>query len=206
MNTRMIIPALVAIVTLAFGAQAAQVLNQPGVSGTATVKIDKSEIGWRASKVVGKHNGTVQFRSGNLEFSDGKLIGGRFEVDMRTIQNADIEDAGTRAKLVGHLKSDDFFSSEKFPVAVFTITSVQPRNDDANYTITGNMKIKGISKKVSFPATITVNDGQVQAKATLTLDRTKWDVKYGSGSFFDNLGDNMIHDDFMLDLDINATI
>lgn len=213
MKTRFIISALSAVIITALTAHAIQLNaqpDQPGMSGKATVTIERSTLLWRASKVLGKHHGTVEFRNGILEFQDGKLNGGRFEVAMQTIKNRDLENDKLRAKLEGHLKSDDFFSADKFPTATFTITradyNAKATNGEPNYMITGDMKIKGISNKITFPATIEVEQNIVEARASIVLDRAKWDIRYGSGSFFDNLGDNMIHDEFTLDLDVKATI
>ncbi|MFN3269431.1 MAG: YceI family protein, partial [Candidatus Kapaibacteriota bacterium] len=135
-----------------------------------------------------------------------KITSGEFEVDMTSIRNEDLKDKDLNAKLVGHLKSDDFFSVAKFPTAKFVITHSTPlkasKAGEPNIAITGKMTIKGITQTISFPATIKADGNKITAKATLELDRTKFDVRYGSGSFFDNLGDNVIYDNFTLELNL----
>jgi polyisoprenoid-binding protein YceI len=190
-------------------AEGKQSKTEPQLSGTFSVKIDQSSVEWMARKVVGSsHHGTVNIKSGSLLMKDGKLTGGRFDVDMSSISNKDLTNETLNAKLVGHLKSDDFFSVQKFPVATFTISKAEyistAAGSDPNYTITGDMRIKGITNKMTFPARIDINDGKITAVAKIVVDRSKFDVRYGSGSFFDNLGDNMIDDNFTLNLNMTA--
>lgn len=172
---------------------------------TSTLKVnaEKSELRWFASKVTGKHDGSVKLSSGSLT-SNGKVVtGGQFDIDMTSIVVLDLPaDNEYNGKLVGHLKSEDFFSVEKHNKANFVITKVAPKGKD--FTVTGNLTIKGITNTISFPATITTSPTQVSAKAKMTLDRTKWDIRYGSGKFFPSIGDKMIHDDFVIDINLIA--
>ncbi|GAB3332998.1 YceI family protein [Marivirga atlantica] len=159
-----------------------------------------SRIAWVGEKVTGQHNGTVKIKSGGLEVDGDQITGGSFVIDMTTI---DVEDLSgdMKGKLMGHLRSDDFFSVEKHPTATFTITSVDKSEaTDATHFISGDLTIKGKTNKVTFPATVSMVGGKVNATANFDLDRTKWDIRYGSGSFFDGLGDKMIYDDFKVDL------
>jgi len=173
---------------------------------TYRLKPEQSKIKWIGKKFLGAHWGWVKFRSGSIEFDGSRIISGNFEVDMNTIENEDLKDKSYRDKLVGHLKSDDFFSVDKFPIAKFMITHTTPIKDakpgEPNYAITGKMTIKGITQTISFPATVRVQGNKITAKTKLEIDRTKFDVRYGSGSFFDNLGDNVIYDNFTLELDL----
>lgn len=175
---------------------------------TMPVDTKASKMEWFATKVTGKHNGTVLLRSGSIEATGGRLTGGAFVVDMTSIKNDDLKDADYNAKLVGHLKSDDFFSVEKHPTATFKITSVAPVKDveagKPNYTVNGDLTIKGITNRISFPATVTMSGGQVTALGTITVDRAKFDVKYGSNSFFDNLGDKAISNDILINVSVVA--
>lgn len=159
------------------------------------VDVEKSTVKWNAAKVTGKHHGTVDLKEATLEFDNGTLVGGNFVVDMTSIVNEDLE-GSYKAKLEGHLKSDDFFGVEKYPTASFTITDVE-MTSAGMYKVTGDLTIKGITNPISFDASVKDN----QASATLTVDRSKYNVRYGSNSFFDNLGDKAIYDDF--DLTIN---
>jgi polyisoprenoid-binding protein YceI len=167
-----------------------------------------SKVEWLGEKVTGKHNGTVMLQSGTVEVAGGRLTGGTFVIDMKSIKDLDLEDAGYNAKLVGHLNSDDFFSVEKNPTATFKITSVAPIKGAAagkpNYTVNGDLVIKGITNRISFPATVTIAGGTVTAVGTTKVDRTKYDIKYGSGSFFDNLGDKAISNDMTITFNVVA--
>ena len=126
-----------------------------------------------------------------------KLVGGEFVVDMTSIVVTDLEAGKGKEKLEGHLKSADFFGVESNPTSKLVFTSVKPMNDNS-YTVTGDLTIKGITK----PVTLVVSMFENKASATLKIDRTKYDIKYGSGSFFDNLGDKAIYDDFDLVVDL----
>ncbi|ARS42784.1 lipid-binding protein [Sphingobacteriaceae bacterium GW460-11-11-14-LB5] len=160
---------------------------------TYTVDAAKSTITWIGKKVTGSHNGTIALQSGTLAVNGKNVTGGTFTIDMNSIKDAD-----GSAKLEGHLKADDFFGAAKFPTSTFVITKVA--GSGANLTVTGNLTIKGITKPLSFPATVTVNaDGTVSALAgKITVDRTKYDIRYGSKSFFDSIGDKAIDDNFEL--------
>jgi len=168
------------------------------------VDTDSSKIAWVGKKVTGQHNGTVNIKKGALEMEKGELIGGSFVIDMSSIDVLDLE-GEYKDKLMGHLRSDDFFSVEKHPTAKFVITSINKSEaTDATHFIAGDLTIKGITNKITFPANVTVKDGKANAKASFELDRTKWQVKYGSGSFFDGLGDKMIYDDFELTVNLSS--
>ncbi len=169
------------------------------VKETYTANVSKSEINWRASKVTGKHNGNVVLKNGNLDFSDGVLTGGSFTIDMTTIDVLDLE-GEWKGKLVNHLKSADFFNVENYPTANFKITNVVPKGTPGDFKITGDLTIKGITKSIKFYANVAEMDGAKVSTATIELDRTDFDVRYGSGSFFDGLGDKTIYDDFELDV------
>jgi polyisoprenoid-binding protein YceI len=184
--------------------------NGKGKKAAATLKVDtqQSTLTWNGKKVTGEHTGTVKLSGGSLQVKDGKLVGGEFTADMTTLANTDLTDAGYNAKLVGHLKSDDFFGVEKYPTSTFKITKAEPianaKAGEANYTVTGDMTIKGKTSSVTFPAVVTINGNSATAKATATVDRSKHDVRYGSKSFFDNLGDKVINDEFTLTINIVA--
>ncbi|TCC99529.1 YceI family protein [Pedobacter hiemivivus] len=164
-----------------------------------TVDAAKSTITWLGKKVTGSHNGTITLKSGSLNVNGKNVTGGTFVIDMTSIKDADGSD-----KLEGHLKADDFFGSAKFPTSTFVITKVT--GSGANLTVTGNLTIKGITKPLSFPATVTPNaDGTVSALAgKITVDRTKYDIRYGSKSFFDSIGDKAIDDNFEIGVKLVA--
>lgn len=166
---------------------------------TTTVNVDKeaSQITWKGYKVTGSHEGTINVENGELTFEDGMLTGGSFDIDMQSIAVTDLE-GGMAQKLEGHLKSPDFFGVEKFPTASFNITKVVSRGTTGDYRITGDLKIKETTKTIRFNANVVEQEGLYVANANVTIDRSDYDVRYGSGSFFDNLGDKTIYDEFEL--------
>ncbi len=178
--------------------------EKKGAKKPVAYKVDasKSVVKWHAKKVTGEHFGTVTLASGALNLDGSKISGGTFEIDLTTIKCDDITDAGYNAKLVGHLKSDDFFSVEKNPKAKFVIKKVD--GNGANINVTGDMTIKGITQSITFPATVKADGKGLTANAKITLDRSKWDIRYGSKTFFPNIGDKMINDDFAIDLTLTA--
>jgi polyisoprenoid-binding protein YceI len=172
---------------------------------TYKINTAASSIGWVGKKVTGQHNGTVKVADGSLEVTNGKITGGEFTIDMNSIVCEDLKDASTNAKLIGHLKSDDFFAVAKHPTAIFKIKNAFPgavKNGKQSYKIVGNLTIKGITKHVEFDAQTQTKGNQIMATAAFKIDRSKWDIRYGSGSFFDELGDKMIYDD--IELTVNA--
>ena len=166
-------------------------------SVTLGVDTSASTVTWKGYKVTGSHEGTIDLQRGDLNFSNGVLTGGSFTIDMSTIAATDITGEYAQ-KLEGHLKSPDFFGVEKFPTAKFIITNVASRGTAGEYRVTGDLTIKETSKQVKFNAVVTEEMGKYVATADLKLDRTEFDVRYGSGSFFDNLGDKTIYDEFDL--------
>lgn len=167
------------------------------VSLNIDVDTEASQVSWKGYKVTGSHEGTIAVKSGNLEFTDGEFTGGSFTIDMTTLKATDIS-GGSAAKLEGHLKSGDFFGVEKFPTAFLKITKVVSRGTPGDYRVTGDLTIKETTKTIRFNTTMAEEMGTYTAKADLTIDRTDFDVRYGSGSFIDNLGDKTIYDEFEL--------
>lgn len=164
---------------------------------------ENSKLTWLAKKATGEHNGTVKVSNGSFTVENNALKTGSFDIDTRTITNADLTDESANAKLVGHLKSEDFFSAEKFPKANFMISSAAKTSGN-QYNVKGKLTIKGITNEVSFPATIAVNGKKLTANAKITIDRTKYDIKFRSKNFFENLGDKVIYDDFDIDVALVA--
>lgn len=161
------------------------------------VNVTKSSIKWTGKKVTGQHEGTIALESGILKFDGDKLIGGEFVIDMTTINVTDL-DASGKAKLEGHLKSDDFFGVANHEKATFSITQAN-KIDNKNYEISGSLSIKGISNPVNFTMAVEKNT----ASAKVTVDRTKYGIKYGSASFIDNLKDKAINDNFELNVTLS---
>ena len=163
---------------------------------TKSVNIQESKIEWKGYKVTGSHTGTISIKSGNFDFDEnGILTGGNFIIDMSTIEVTDLKGGGA-AKLKGHLTSADFFGVENHPEATFTITKVISRGTSNQYKIIGDLTIKNITKEIKFNADI----NESTATADIVIDRSDFDIRYGSGSFFDNLGDKTIYDEFDLSI------
>lgn len=164
----------------------------------------KSSVSWLGKKVTGQHEGTIAIKGGSIELDKNTLKGGKIEVDMATIKNTDLKDAEYNKKLTDHLNSDDFFATAKNPVSTLVIKEAKELkgNKDATHEITADLTIKGITKPVTFPASVTIKDGKATAKGKITIDRTQYEIKYGSGKFFQNLGDKMINDTFELSFDV----
>lgn len=174
-----------------------------GDQATYTVDTQASSIAWVGKKVTGQHNGTIAVKEGTLTIVDGKLTGGSFTVDMTSIEDTDLE-GEWKTKLEGHLKSDDFFGVEKFPTSKFVIKKAKELGA-GKYNVTGEITIKGITESIDFPVQLVVAGDKVTGIANIVIDRSKFNVKYGSGSFFDDLGDKTIYDDFELSVTVSAT-
>ncbi|AWG22157.1 lipid-binding protein [Flavobacterium faecale] len=163
-----------------------------------TKKIDtaKSSIAWVGKKVTGQHNGTVNFKDGLIIFKSNKVVGGKFTVDMTSMTATDLS-GEYQEKLNGHLKADDFFGTDKFATATLVFKKIAVKAKDL-YTVTADLVIKGKTSPVTFDLAVKGNS----ATTKFNVDRTKYDIKYGSGSFFSNLGDKAINDEFELAVDL----
>ncbi len=173
------------------------------VPATYTVDTQSSNIVWTGYKVSGKHTGTVKIKNGSLTTDNGMLTGGSFDIDMTSMNCTDLE-GEYAGKLIGHLKSDDFFGVSGYPTAKFVITKAIAQDTKGNYKILGNLTIKSTTKEVKFFANFSEANGMVNAAGKITVDRSEFDVKYGSGSFFDGLGDKTIYDEFDLQVSLVA--
>ena len=160
------------------------------------VNTENSKVVWKGYKVTGSHEGTIAINSGSLIFDGDKLTGGEFEIDMTSINTTDLE-GEYKDQLDGHLKSDDFFGVANHPKANLVFNNVTASGKNS-YNVTGDLTIKGKTEPISFTISIYGN----KATASLKVDRTKYDVRYGSTSFFDNLKDKAIYDEFDLVADL----
>lgn len=164
---------------------------------TYKVNVNESLITWKGYKVTGEHYGDLKIKSGELQFDGDVLTGGQFTMDMTSIAVRDLEGEWA-GKLEGHLKSPDFFGVEAHPTAKFVIKQAVSRGTPGDYKIVGDLTIKGITKEIRFLAHLDDNGSKMSANADVQLDRSEFDIRYGSGSFFDNLGDKTIYDEFDL--------
>jgi polyisoprenoid-binding protein YceI len=193
-------------------AEDAKDVNQDASGLEFTVDTGASIVHWEGAKPTGTHNGTVKIQEGKLIVENGNITGGEFVIDLNTIANHDLDDAEMNQKLVGHLKSEDFFHVEKHPVAVFTITEVKNAPEQregeiaTTHSITGNLKMKEQVKSITFPANVIITENAINAETIqFVINRTNWNVNYGSKSIFDDLKDNFIHDDMGLKIKLVAT-
>ncbi|WP_333820577.1 YceI family protein [Ohtaekwangia sp.] len=174
-----------------------------------TVDLRQSSVRWTGYSEFsfGEHSGTIKLITGDLQFEKEQLTGGHFVLDMNSIQD---EDLVAGHGLENHLKSDDFFSVEKFPTAAFEIRKVipikNPQSNQPNFEVNGILTLKGVSNPLTFPALITTTrEGAIKTHAKFKFDRTQWNVRYNSGKFFSDIGDGAISDAIAIELDILAT-
>ena len=171
----------------------------------ATLTVNKSEstVTWKAKKVTGEHYGKVPLSDANLDYANGRITGGAFEIDMTALTVEDITDANSNKRLTDHLKSDDFFSVANHGKSSFKINEAKTSNGK-DYEIKGDLTIKGITQPVTFPAIVENVGNKVIATAKIIFDRTKYDIKFRSGNYFENLSDKLIYDDVELDVKLVA--
>lgn len=162
------------------------------------IAVAKSTIDWKGRKVTGTHFGTIAIKKGTLTVTDGQLTGGHFIIDTTSIKVLDVTDSALNAQFSAHLASDDFFSSAQYPEAIFEITAAN------SHHIEGNLTIKGITHLVGFDASVYITPDTLTASGMVIVDRTKYDMKFRSGNFFQNLGDTLIYNDFELKVNITA--
>jgi polyisoprenoid-binding protein YceI len=165
----------------------------------------ESKVYWEGSKPGGTHVGTIEVVNGKVITDGNQIVGGTFNLDMATIQNEDIKNDGMRSRLLEHLRSEDFFHVEKYPVSTFEITGVEPSDSGpSTHVITGNLTIRGNTREISFPAEIDMSDRLIHARSgEITLNRTLWGVNYNSKSIFAGLKDSFIDDEMVITLDVH---
>ena len=172
------------------------------------VDVNKSSLEWYAEKLTGKHNGTINVLTGEVKDDHGKLTG-QFEIDMASIENKDMEAGQYKTKLENHLKSADFFDAAKYPKSTFNLSSVTPLKDvkagGPTHNVKGMLTIKDKTNEIAFDAIVTREPTSLTCTGSVIVDRSKFDVQYGSKAFFEDIGDKMIYDNFTLKFTIVAT-
>ncbi|WP_299362594.1 YceI family protein [Winogradskyella sp.] len=166
---------------------------------------EKSTIEWKGFKPTGSHTGTISIGKGIVKVNNGTVESGSFVIDMGTIKVTDIpaEEEGN-AKLTGHLTSADFFDVSTYPHAKFEVTGLE--TVEGKTMLSGNLTMKDATNNISIPVTTSIDgDNMTLTSEAFTIDRSKWNIKYGSKSFFDNLGDKFINDDIELKINLVAT-
>jgi len=177
--------------------------------GTYRIDTEKSTLEWIGRNLNKRHYGRIAIQAGELVIAGGKLATGNIVLDMTTISNLDLQDPGWHDMLIRHLMSDDFFAVDRFPVASFTLTGWEAQvgaSPEAPRGIaTGDLTIKDVTRPISFPATVAPQqDGSIQAHGTFDIDRTLWNVCYGSCRIFEHLGMHLVHDMISLELFVAA--
>ncbi|MDT0686074.1 YceI family protein [Autumnicola psychrophila] len=160
------------------------------------VNVEQSNINWKGKKLAGSHSGTINLKEGYINFEDNEPVGGEFLMDMPTIKVTDLS-GKNKQQLEDHLKNEDFFAVDNYPTAKLVIKNVV-KKEEGTYGVLGDLTIKEKTNPVTFDQNISGDS----ASAKVVIDRSKFNVRYGSGSFFSNLGDNTIHDNFELDVNL----
>lgn len=177
---------------------------KPAKEEVFKVDASKSSIAWVGKKIGGAHSGNIKLSGGSLTLDGTNLKKGSFTIDMNSISCTDLQGEWAD-KLVGHLKADDFFGVEKNPTSTFVVSKISPAGAGV-VNVTGNLTIKGITQPVSFKATTKAAGNTFTASAKgVVVDRTKYDIRYGSKSFFASIGDKAIDDEFTLDITLVAS-
>ncbi len=178
------------------------------IQANTNLDLKKSQIEWKGKKITSSHNGTIDIASGNLEIKNKEIVGGEFVIDMNSIVCLDIENSNYNLKLVNHLKSEDFFNIEKFPTSKIVIKKVvKLKENDKKWThnIYADLTIKGITKEIIFSSKIEVDANSiVTAYAEFTVDRSQYDVEFGSTTFFPNLADKAIENDMYFKVNLST--
>lgn len=163
---------------------------------TNKIDVSKSVINWVGKKITGQHEGTIKLKDGYIILKNNKVVGGNFNADMKSLSNTD-QTGQSKIKLEGHLKSDDFFGIDNYNTSNLVFKTIGDKGNNV-YAVTADLTIKGVTNPVKFDLIVKGNT----ATAALKIDRTKYDIKYGSGSYFDDLGDKTIYDEFELNVDL----
>lgn len=180
----------------------------PSISdGVRKIDLKESRLEWLGRNLLNKHWGTLGLSGGSLRFSDGQLRGGDFSIDMRAMVCLDLEGNPMHDVLIDHLQSDDFFDVDRHPEAKFVLNSAELIQGTVagarNLRVEGNLTLRGITRALSFEAAVGITpEGKPAAQASFTFDRTKWEVLYGSGKFFQRLAGHLVNDDIEMQVRI----
>lgn len=168
--------------------------------GVYTIDLNTSRVSWQASKVTASHTGLVKIKTGVLELSDNALSKGSFVIDMPSISSDENLDS-----LVKHLNSADFFATDLYPEAKLEITSANLGANPNEYLVGADLTIKDVTAPINFVAQVNHSENTLEAKANFAINRTTWGIKYGSGQFFQDLGDKMIDDQINFEVLLKAS-
>ena len=178
-------------------------------SDTLYVNIENSNINWIGRKVTGEHSGTLNLSKGWVVMQEGSIIGGKFIFDMTSIKNTDIESPEWKEKLEKHLMAEDFFFTDSFPHAILEIkdhSQIVKYNTEINNRIIADLNIRGITHEINFPLEISQVQSIFYTEGTIDINRTIFNIRYKSGTFFEELGDRMIYDDFTVQFSLQTKV
>ncbi len=176
-----------------------------GEAATYTIDTEASMLEWYGEKAVGpSESGTVEIAEGALVFDGDQLVEGSFTIDMTTITPTS-KSGDMLEKLTGHLLSDDFFGVESYPAATLVLKSAEPTDVLGQYAVVGDLTIKETTDEIEFLTDVVVGEGTLEATADIVVDRSIYDVQYGSGSFFADLGDDLISDEMEMTVTLVAS-
>ena len=171
------------------------------INANTNIDLSLSKIEWTGKKITGSHNGTINLTSGNLDIKNKEILGGEFNIDMNSIICSDLENENSNSRLINHLKSDDFFSVEKFPTSKIVINKVVKLKENKNgwtHNIDADLTIKGTTKEIVFPCNMKEESkDRMSFYAEITVDRSQYNVQYGSTTFFPNIADKAIDNDML---------
>jgi len=176
-------------------------------SDTLYVNLENSKINWTGRKVTGEHTGTLNLADGWIIIQQDYLMGGKLIFDMTSINNTDLESPEWKKKLEDHLMAKDFFFADSFPHAVLEIKNHPQILDDNSKTynqLIADLTIRGITHEINFPLEISQTKSIHNAEGTIDIDRTLFNIRYKSGTFFEDLGDRMIYDDFTVQFSVQT--
>ena len=174
---------------------------------TLIVDLENSNIDWIGRKVTGEHSGTINLTNGFVIWNGKSITGGKLIFDMTSIQNTDIESPEWKEKLEKHLMAEDFFFADTFPHAILEIKNHRQTIDDKSENIDqiiADLTIRGITHEITFPLQISQANSRFSAEGIIEIDRTLFNIRYKSGTFFEDLGDRMIYDDFTVQFSVQT--
>ncbi|MEM7130629.1 MAG: YceI family protein [Chloroflexota bacterium] len=164
-----------------------------------------SELIWIGSNIVGQEQtGTIDIAEGSLEFAGTTLTGGSVSIDMTTMSSINLS-GDTANNLIGHLMNEDFFEVDTWPTSMLVFKSAEATDVEAQYLVTADLTIKDVTDELTFITDVIVDEGMLTATADIAFDRTDWGVIYGSGNFFDGLGDRVIQDEVIMQVTLVAS-
>jgi polyisoprenoid-binding protein YceI len=181
------------------------VLPLMGQSSRRAIDTENSIVEWVGAKVTGEHSGIIRLSEGYLEYDGEKILGGKFVIDMNSLENQDILRDDRKRNLEKHLKSDDFFDVSNHPTAEFEISSAvvaHKVNSEQTYRFYGDLTIKGITHVIDFESDVKFTDQGARASGKMIINRAQYNIRYKSGSFYEDLGDRLIYDEFSISFNV----